>query len=119
MTTDTVDQPPAPAMSMQPSVRLTSLDAFRGTIMLYMASHAFGITQVAQKVQEPVWQTLAWWFEHVPWIGCSTWDMIQPSFMFMVGVALPYSFARRRSQGHSYGKLFGHALVRSLILVLL
>jgi len=84
-----------------------------------MASSGFGITQVAQKIQEPVWQTLAWWFDHVPWVGCSSWDMIQPSFMFMVGVALPYSYARRRSQGHPFGKIFGHALVRSLILVLL
>src|SRR5687768_15508361 len=78
------------------AVRLTSLDAFRGAIMLYMASHSFGLDQVAQKQQAEPWTTLAWWFEHVPWMGCSTWDLIQPAFMFMVGVALPFSYARRR-----------------------
>ena len=32
-----------------------------------------------------------------PWlgIGCSYWDLIQPSFMFMVGVAMPFSYSRR------------------------
>ena len=33
--------------------------------------------------------------------------MIQPSFMFMVGVAMPFSYANRRAQGQSWGRLFG------------
>ncbi len=81
--TSSVPPPPSPT-------RLTSLDAFRGAIMLYMASHSFGFVQVAQKLHTEPWTTLAWWFDHVPWIGCSTWDLIQPAFMFMVGVALPF-----------------------------
>src|SRR5205085_9558784 len=39
--------------------------------------------------------------------------------LFMVGVALPYSFASRRTKGDSYPKMLGHAIVRALILVLL
>ena len=35
-------------------------------------------------------------FEHKAWQGCSLWDLIQPSFMFMVGVAVPFSCAKRR-----------------------
>lgn len=99
--------------------RLASLDAFRGAIMFYMASYAFGITEVAQKFPGSFWQSLAWWFDHVAWTGCSTWDLIQPSFMFMVGVAVPYSYASRTAQGHSFGKQWRHALVRALILILL
>ena len=99
--------------------RLTSLDAFRGTIMLYMASHGFGITQVAQTLKNSWWQQLAWWFDHVTWAGCSTWDLIQPCFMFMVGVAVPFSYARRSGQGHSFGKQISHALARAIMLILL
>ena len=33
--------------------------------------------------------------EHVEWVGCSLHDLIQPSFSFLVGVALPFSLAGR------------------------
>ena len=29
------------------------------------------------------------------------WDLIQPFFMFIVGVVMPYSFARRWARGES------------------
>src|SRR4030095_8371765 len=50
---------------------------------------------------------------------CTLWDLIQPSFMFIVGVALPYSIAARRAQGQRRGVLFLHALWRSFALVAL
>ena len=57
----------------------------------------------------------------------STWNgsaarggiLIQPSFMFMVGVAMAYSCASRRAQGQSYPRMLLHAVVRSLVLILL
>ena len=39
--------------------------------------------------------------------------------MFMVGIALPWSVANRRARGARFGDMFGHALWRSLVLVLL
>jgi len=45
--------------------------------------------------------------------------LIQPAFMFMVGVALPWSVANRQSRGQTFGPLFGHALWRAMLLVLL
>jgi predicted acyltransferase len=39
--------------------------------------------------------------------------------MFMVGVALPYSYAARRARGESYLRTLLHAAVRSFVLVLL
>jgi heparan-alpha-glucosaminide N-acetyltransferase len=56
---------------------------------------------------------------HVGWRGCSLWDLIQPSFMFMVGVSMAYSYAKRASLGHSRGKMLRHAIGRSIILILL
>jgi predicted acyltransferase len=45
--------------------------------------------------------------------------MIQPSFSFLVGVALPFSIGNRRARGQSPEAVTGHAFVRALILVLL
>jgi predicted acyltransferase len=67
----------------------------------------------------PVWSFLAFQTEHVPWIGCSFWDLIQPSFMFMVGVAMPYSFASRQRRGDSNLFIGVHVVIRALLLVLL
>ncbi len=58
-------------------------------------------------------------FEHADWEGGGLWDMIQPSFMFMVGVAAPFSFASRVAKGDSYLKMFVHAVWRALLLILL
>lgn len=100
--------------------RLLSLDAYRGFIMLVMASEGFGFSQVAKKFPDnKVWQSLGYHFSHVEWLGCAFWDLIQPSFMFMVGVAMAYSYAARSAKGQPYWKMFLHALVRSVILVLL
>ncbi len=70
-----------------------------------------------------IWQTLAFHTSHPEWnsqfyvIGCSFWDLIMPAFLFMVGVAMPYSYAKRRRKGHSFGKLFAHAAIRAFVLV--
>lgn len=123
------------ATASPPSERLLSLDAFRGAIMLFMASSGFGFVQVWKSLEksEPDswWRYIASQVEHVPWqtftstpasmpfYGFSLWDMIQPAFMFMVGVAAPYSFARRQQKGDGYLRMFGHAVWRALVLVLM
>src|SRR5262245_54816255 len=74
--------------------RLESLDAYRGFAMLLMASDGLGIGRVARSFPESgTWQFLADQVEHRQWRGCTVWDLIQPSFTFMVGVAMPYSLA--------------------------
>src|SRR5262245_42886567 len=57
--------------------------------------------------------------EHTEWTGATLWDFIQPAFMFLVGVALPWSLASRTARGQHFGALLAHALWRSLVLVLL
>ncbi len=114
--------PPSPpaAAAASPPTRLLALDAYRGFIMLAMASAGLGIPKIAEKFPESgCMQTLAWSLSHVTWVGCAPWDLIQPAFLFMVGVALPYSLARRREQGEPYARTLGHALWRALILVAL
>lgn len=106
--------------STQLPARVTSIDAYRGFVMILMASGGFGIAQVARHYQDSAfWQFLARQTEHVPWVGCSLWDLIQPSFMFLVGVALPFSIANRRARGQSFAAMFGHAVWRALVLTFL
>ncbi len=103
-----------------PAARLASLDAFRGAIMLLMVSAGFGLVEIAKA--HPDNTTLQWLgfhTEHVPWLGASLWDMIQPAFMFMVGVALPWSVANRMARGESFGRMLAHALWRAFMLVML
>lgn len=96
--------------------RLTSLDAFRGAIMISLISHGFGFSAFEG---HPTLNFLAHQTDHVPWSGCVYWDLIQPSFMFMVGVAMPFAFARRVSLGETTGTIFLHALRRCFNLVLI
>jgi heparan-alpha-glucosaminide N-acetyltransferase len=100
--------------------RLVSLDAYRGFVMLAMASEGLAIAHVAKKFPDSkVWQAVGYQFEHVPWVGCAAWDLIQPSFMFLVGVAMAYSYASRQARGASWGQMARHAAWRSLLLVAL
>lgn len=57
--------------------------------------------------------------EHVAWEGAVYWDLIQPAFMFMVGVAMPLAFAVRTARGQSWGAQAQHAVRRAAMLVLI
>jgi predicted acyltransferase len=112
--------PPPPKPPEKKPGRLISLDAYRGAIMLVLTSSAFGLAAAAKKFPDSeVWEFVRYQFSHVPWEGCAFWDLIQPSFMFMVGVAMPFSFASRRARGEGGLRLFGHVLKRSLVLIAL
>ena len=88
--------------------------------MLAMASEGFGFRQVAKEFPEsPIWAFLSSQFNHVPWRGCGFWDLIQPAFMFMVGVSMAYSYASRQAKGQSFNRMFWHAVYRAVVLVLL
>ena len=110
----------APALA-----RLVSLDAYRGFVMLAMVSHSLGLPAVANELSgrgdryAAAWQQIAYQFDHVPWPGCTFWDLIQPSFMFMVGTAMAFSCAARRAKGQSYWLMALHAAWRALALILL
>ena len=57
--------------------------------------------------------------EHVRWQGCHFEDLIYPLFLFLIGVVLPFSLARREAKGESLPHLYLHFLKRSLLLILL
>jgi len=108
-------EPPKP-----PSARLTSMDAYRGFVMFLMMAEVLRVSRVARAFPDStIWQWLSFNTSHVEWVGCSLHDMIQPSFSFLVGVALPYSIASRLAKGQTQLALTAHAVWRALLLVLL
>jgi len=103
-----------------PPTRITSIDAYRGFVMLLMMAEVLSFEKVSAALPESgFWHFLAWHQSHVEWVGCSLHDMIQPSFSFLVGVALPWSIAARGAKGDAQQTMLLHALKRSLILVFL
>lgn len=104
-----------------PSERLLSLDVFRGLAMFLLigeGAHVYGALH--NPAFEGTWlYTLGTQFHHHPWHGLRFWDLIQPAFMFIVGVAIPFSVANRTRRGDTSGQLLRHAMVRALVLLLL
>src|SRR5712671_1817574 len=94
--------------------RLLSLDVYRGVIMVSLISFGFSLRSVKD---DPSWGFLATQVDHSQWTGVVFWDLIQPAFMFMVGVAMPFAFAKRRAMGATRGELFRHALRRAAGLI--
>jgi predicted acyltransferase len=102
------------------NTRITSVDAYRGFVMLLMMAEVLHFGRVTNALPDSgFWQFLAYHQDHVDWVGCSLHDLIQPSFSFLVGVALPFSIANRIAKGDSFKALLIHTVKRSFILIFL
>ena len=98
-----------PAAPPRAPGRLHSLDVFRGLTVAAMLL-----------VNNPgSWSHVYDPLEHAPWHGWTPTDLIFPFFLFIVGVAMAFSFAAQRAKGASDGRIFARAAKRSAILVLL
>ncbi len=83
-----------------PLQRLTSLDFMRGLIMFLLALEGAGLYDTLYEASKgfPA-EHLMEQFHHHPWNGLRFWDLIQPAFMFMAGIAMAYSVAGMTSRG--------------------
>jgi predicted acyltransferase len=100
--------------------RNVAVDAYRGFVMLLMMAEVLQFSRVSAAFPTSLfWRILALNQTHVEWFGCSLHDLIQPSFSFLVGVAMPYSIASRLAKGGTFGKLFAHGLWRAFLLAAL
>ena len=110
----------APSAVVSPVMRITSIDAFRGFVMLLMLAEAMRLWTLHTAFPESrFWSIVAYNTTHVPWQGCSLHDLIQPAFSFLVGAAMPFSLASRRARGATFPRMLGHAVWRSVVLILL
>jgi predicted acyltransferase len=110
----------APSAAGASPPRNVAIDAYRGFVMLLMMAEVLRFSEVAKSFPASwLWKVLSYNQSHVLWAGCSLHDTIQPSFSFLVGVALPYSIASRLAKGKSFGNQLAHACWRALILIAL
>ena len=101
-------------------MRLSSLDALRGTVMALMLNEATRLHEVARAFPHSTfWAVISCNTDHVDWQGCSLHDLIQPAFSFLVGAALPFSIASRKAKGQTFWEMLGHAVWRALVLIVL
>ena len=100
--------------------RILSIDFFRGFTMFMLVGGLEGLYESLNPGQiGPVTAFINQQTSHVPWVGLHFWDLIQPFFMFIVGVAMPFSLTRRWNRGDSWKKTFNHVLLRCLLLLFL
>ncbi len=100
--------------------RLASVDAYRGFVMFLMMAEVLHLASLKRAFPgSDLWALLARHQTHVEWVGCTLHDLIQPSFSFLVGVALPFSIAGRLARGQSRAVMTAHAFWRALVLVAL
>jgi len=82
--------------------------------MIWMVSEGLGLSVFKN---DPHLGWLAWQFHHMDWHGMTAWDLIQPFFMFIAGVAMPFSFARRWAAGEPWSESLKHVLKRCALLI--
>jgi predicted acyltransferase len=104
------------SLHTDPQQRLNSLDALRGFDMFWITGGgalAIAISQI----------TGADWLEtqmhHVEWEGFRFFDLIFPLFMFIAGVAIPFSVKAKLEKNVPKNKLLWKAFKRFVILILL
>jgi len=99
--------------------RLDSLDALRGFDMLWIMGAEDIIHALARATGSPFWTALSDQFTHPEWNGFHCYDLIFPLFLFIAGVATPYSMESAMEKGASRRKLLARIMRRALLLVIL
>lgn len=100
------DVAPAPAAGPPRPERFVSLDVFRGVTIAGMLL-----------VNNPgTWSSIHPPLEHAEWHGWTPTDLIFPFFLFIVGVAMTFSFGKLLDAGVGRGALMGKVVKRAAIL---
>ena len=108
----------APAAA--PAQRLASLDAFRGFTMFWIVGGKALLIALGALPAGVVVGAIKYELTHSTWEGLRYYDLIWPSFMLMVGVSIPYSFAKRGTADSDAGtESLRSALQRAAVLFLL
>jgi predicted acyltransferase len=89
--------------------RVESLDAFRG----------FAVASMILVNNPGSWDHVFEPLQHSTWNGCSFADVVFPFFIFILGMAMPFAFARRVQPGRARRALYGHIVRRTGVLILL
>ena len=99
--------------------RLYSLDALRGFDMFWILGGEEIFHTLAKATHWSVFEAISNQLTHPAWNGFHLYDLIFPLFLFLAGVATPYSVGREIEKGRSKNELLLRVIKRGLILVLL
>lgn len=110
-----IRQPYNQILKPKREMRSPLLDAYRGFVMLIMIPRPV----LPSAIKHPGFGVILHQFDHVEWEGMVLWDLIEPMFLFAVGMAMALAFARREEQGATPPQLFKHVIWRTLKLILI
>ena len=100
-----------------PTNRLLSLDFMRGFIMVLLALESTGLYEhLFDATEGNFLNGFFLQFFHHPWNGLRFWDLVQPGFMYMAGVAMAYSLHKQKQSGMSWQRSFKKILKRCAFL---
>ncbi|WPP52062.1 acyltransferase family protein [Catalinimonas niigatensis] len=117
-----IDTQPKPIADLHLRVekpeRLLSLDLFRGATMFLLVGETTELYHHALEFSEEgsFMHGLALQFHHHPWNGLRFWDLVQPFFMFIVGVAMVFSLQKRVHRADDWNKARNHIFKRCALL---
>lgn len=99
--------------------RVQSVDVFRGVTMFLLAGEASHLYSTLRHSGYPALIAIGDQLEHHEWHGLHFWDLIQPFFMFIAGVSIPFAVANRVNKGVSRKTITLHAFKRAALLLFL
>lgn len=106
------------ALNIRPE-RIASLDALRGFDMLWIVGGGALAKSAAQYFQWPWLKWFASQFYHPSWEGFSCYDQIFPMFLFIVGIAIPFSLGSMQKKELSSLRIYFRITRRFILLLLL
>ncbi len=99
--------------------RVTSIDALRGFSMFWIIGGGTVFRSLDQIFNHPVTAFIGKQLKHVEWLGFHFEDLIMPLFIFIVGVAVPFSISNRLKRGQRRARICLHIVKRTAVLYLL
>ena len=98
--------------------RLVCVDALRGFDMLWIIGGSEVLITLAKATGIGFLSNIAVHFDH-SWGQFHFYDLIQPLFIFIVGVVMPVSFRKRMARGETKRSIYAHVLKRVFLLYIL
>lgn len=101
------------------NTRLASLDILRGFDLFMLLFLQPVLVSIGRVFHAPWYQCLLYQLDHEVWEGFRCWDLVMPLFLFMVGAAMPFSFAKYRTAGGSRMPVYRRIARRVVLLFIL
>jgi len=99
--------------------RVTSIDALRGFSMFWIIGGGTIFRSLDGIFNHPITAFISKQLTHAKWLGFHFEDLIMPLFIFIVGVAVPFSISNRLKRGQSRVRIYLHIVKRTAVLYLL